>query len=199
MKKNKKSEKDQDTKMPGENVNINQDNDASNQDSNEERLDNDQEKKTDYEELESEYNKLVTQSKEYFEGWQRERADFLNYKKRIEREQASLKNFVTGEIIKKYLAVLDDMELALKNRPPNEGLGDWMNGIDLIYQKLVSILDSEGVEKISTEGEFNPNIHEALTQIDSSDHESGQIVEVMRKGYKIGDRVIRPALVVVAR
>ena len=111
-KKNKKSEKDQDTKMPGENVNINEDNNASNQDSNEERLDNDQEKKTDYEELESEYNKLVTQSKEYFEGWQRERADFLNYKKRIEREQASLKNFVTGEIINKYLAVLDDMGLA---------------------------------------------------------------------------------------
>ena len=167
--------------------------------SNEERLDKDQEIKPDYEELEAEYKKIVNQSKEYFEGWQRERADFLNYKKRIEREQASLKNFVTGEIIRKYLAVLDDMELAIKNRPPSEGLGDWMNGIDLIYQKLTSILDSEGVEKISTEGEFNPNIHEALTQIDSPDHESGQIVEVMRKGYKIGDRVIRPALVIVAR
>ena len=64
---------------------------------------------------------------------------------------------------------------------------------------MVSILDSEGVEKISTKGELNSNVHEALTQIDSSDHESGQIVEVMRKGYKIGDRVIRPALVVVAR
>ena len=199
MTKINKSEKDQDTKMSGENLNINQDNDVSNQESNEERLDKDQEKKPDYEELEAEYKKIANQSKEYFEGWQRERADFLNYKKRIEREQASLKNFVTGEIIRKYLAVLDDMELAIKNRPPSEGLGDWMNGIDLIYQKLVSILDSEGVEKISTEGEFNPNIHEALTQIDSSDHESGQIVEVMRKGYKIGDRVIRPALVVVAR
>ena len=198
MTKNKKSEKDQDTKMPEKNLNINQENNVSYQDSIEERLD-DEEKKPDYEELESEYKKIVTQSKEYFEGWQRERADFLNYKKRIEREQASLKNFITGEVIKKYLAVLDDMELAIKNRPSNEGLGDWMNGIDLIYQKLVSILDSEGVEKISTEGEFNPNVHEALTQIDSSDHESGQIVEVMRKGYKIGDRVIRPALVVVAR
>ena len=198
MTKNKKSEKDQDTTMPEKNVNINQENNVSYQDSIEERLD-DEEKKPDYEELESEYKKIVTQSKEYFEGWQRERADFLNYKKRIEREQASLKNFITGEVIKKYLAVLDDMELAIKNRPSNEGLGDWMNGIDLIYQKLVSILDSEGVEKISTEGEFNPNVHEALTQIDSSDHESGQIVEVMRKGYKIGDRVIRPALVVVAR
>ena len=74
-----------------------------------------------------------------------------------------------------------------------------MNGFNLIYQKLISILESEGVEHISTDGEFDPNVHEALTQIDSPTHESGQVVEVMRQGYKIGDRVIRPALVVVAR
>jgi molecular chaperone GrpE len=198
MKKNKKTEKDHETKMSEEIINEKQNDTSSTGMVDEEPLDVESEK-TNYERLEAEYKKVVTQSLEYFEGWQRERADFLNYKKRIERDQSSLKNFISGEIMRKYLPVIDDMELAIKNRPQSEGQTEWMNGIGLIYQKLVSILENEGVEKISTEGEFNPNIHEALTQIDSPDHESGQIVEVMRKGYKIGDRVIRPALVVVAR
>ncbi len=142
---------------------------------------------------------VVKQSQEFFEGWQRERADFVNYKKRIEREQASLKNFITSEIIKKYIVVIDDMELALKNQPQNQDCANWVNGVNLIYQKLVSILETEGVERITTTGEFDPNIHEALTQVDSTEHESGHIVEVMRNGYRIGDRILRPALVVVAR
>lgn len=146
-----------------------------------------------------EYEKLLHQSQEYFEGWQRERADFQNYKKRIERDQASLKGFITAEIIKKYLIVIDDLELALKNRPSIPECQGWVDGINLIYGKLISILDGEGVEKIPVEGEFNPNIHEAISQIDHPEIESGNIVDVMRQGYKIGERVIRPALVIVAR
>ncbi len=142
---------------------------------------------------------MVKQSQEFFEGWQRERADFVNYKKRIEREQASLKNFITSEIIKKYLVVIDDMELALKNQPQNQECANWVNGVNLIYQKLISILENEGVERITISGEFDPNVHEALTQVESTEHESGHIVEVMRNGYRIGDRILRPALVVVAR
>jgi len=145
------------------------------------------------------YEKLMAQSKEYFEGWQRERADFLNYKKRIERDQLALKNYLTGEVLKKYIAIVDDMELALKNKPNENNIKDWVEGIGLIYQKLISILESEGVERITTSGEFDPNVHEALTQIDSPAHESGQIVDVMRHGYKIGDRILRPSLVIVAR
>jgi molecular chaperone GrpE len=145
------------------------------------------------------YEKLMVQSKEYFEGWQRERADFLNYKKRIERDQLALKNYLSGEVLKKYIAIVDDMELALKNKPNDNNIKEWVDGIGLIYQKLISILENEGVERISTTGQFDPNIHEALTQIDSTAHESGQIVEVMRHGYKIGDRILRPSLVIVAR
>lgn len=144
-------------------------------------------------------SKLEKQSQEYFEGWQRERADFLNYKKRIEREQISLKNYTTAEIIKKYLVVVDDMELALKNQPGNAECLNWVNGVNLIYQKLISILESEGVVRIPTDGVFDPNLHEALTQIDSDDIESGHVVEVMRNGYRIGERILRPALVIVAR
>lgn len=144
-------------------------------------------------------SKLEKQSQEYFEGWQRERADFLNYKKRIEREQISLKNYTTAEIIKKYLVVVDDMELALKNQPGNAECLNWVNGVNLIYQKLISILESEGVVRIPTDGVFDPNLHEALTQIDSDDIESGHVVEVMRNGYRIGERILRPSLVIVAR
>ena len=195
----KKSEKDPKTKMTEEIMEEKVKNDAPQNDISEAKSNGDSMENSMVEDLESEYEKVVSQSQEYFEGWQRERADFLNYKKRIERDQASLKNFITIEIIKKYLTVIDDMELAIKNRPSDDVVIDWMNGFNLIYQKLISILESEGVEHISTDGEFDPNIHEALTQIDSSTHESGQVVEVMRQGYKIGDRVIRPALVVVAR
>lgn len=145
------------------------------------------------------YETLLAQSQEYFEGWQRERADFQNYKKRIEREQSSLKGFITSEIIKKYLVVIDDLELALKNRPVSKECQGWFDGIGLIYQKIISILEGEGVELIPVNGEFDPNIHEALSQIEHPEFESGEIVEVMRQGYKIGERVIRPALVIVAR
>lgn len=199
MKDKKKSEKDPEVNMSNEDDDIEKETSSSKMEVDEEKTSEDDVKKPDYKELEAEYEKVVTQSLEYFEGWQRERADFLNYKKRIERDRASLQQFISGEIIRKYLAVVDDMELAIKNRPSKEGVVEWMNGIDLIYQKLVSIIENEGVELIPTDGEFDPNIHEALTQIDSPDVESGKIVEVMRKGYKIGDRVIRPALVVVAR
>ncbi len=155
---------------------------------------------TESDSLQAELDAIKLKSNENFEGWQRERADFLNYKKRVEREQASLKNFIVADIVKKYLAVLDDMELAFKNRPTSEDCQGWVEGIALIHQKLNSILENEGVEKIPAEGlEFDPNIHEAVTQIDSPNHESGMVVEVMRVGYKIGDRVIRPALVIIAR
>lgn len=149
--------------------------------------------------IDNDYEKLLAQSQEYFEGWQRERADFQNYKKRIERDQASLKGFISAEIIKKYLVVIDDLQLALKNRPASSDCQGWVDGIQLIYQKLISILEGEGVETIPAEGEFNPNIHEAISQIDHSSVESGHVVEVMRQGYKIGERIIRPALVIVAR
>lgn len=165
----------------------------------------DEVKVDDSEEIKSEekdnknYEQLLMQSQEYFEGWQRERADFQNYKKRIERDQISLKGFITAEIIKKYLVIIDDLELALKNQPDSTDCQGWVDGIGLIYQKLISILKEEGVELIPVEGEFDPNIHEAISQIEHPEFESGRIVEVMRQGYKISERVIRPALVIIAR
>ena len=140
------------------------------------------------------------QAEEFFEGWQRERADFNNYKKRIERDHKLMTQAITGGVIKKYLVVLDDLERALKSRPKEGEGAAWAEGIDLILRKLQGILDSEGIQQIPADGvDFDPNLHEAISHEDSPDHESGQIIEIVQQGYTIGDRVLRPALVRVAR
>ncbi|MEI8131556.1 MAG: nucleotide exchange factor GrpE [Leptolinea sp.] len=150
--------------------------------------------------LSAELEKTRTESKENLEGWQRERADFTNYKKRIERDQVQMAQSMNGTIIKKYLVVLDDLDRALKNRPTDPEGAKWAEGIDLIYRKLQTILENENVKSIPVEtGMFDPNIHEAISHEDSSDHESGQVIEVLQQGYMIGDRVLRPALVRVAK
>ena len=153
-----------------------------------------------YEEMKRALEEARQQSSEYFEGWQRERADFINYKKRIEREQATLAQTLAGEILKKYLVILDDMERALKTRPTEGEGAEWAAGIELIYRKLQGILEGEGISRIPAENEmFDPNRHEAISNEDSPDHKSGEVIEVCQQGYLIGDRVLRPALVRVAR
>jgi len=150
--------------------------------------------------LKSELEKAHTQTKEYFEGWQRERADFMNYKKRVERDQTQLHQVVTANIIKKFLAVLDDMELAVKNRPTDATDQNWWNGVELISRKLQGILDAEGIARIPAENEFfDPNRHEAISHEDNPNFQSGQVIEVVKQGYTMGDKVIRPAMVRVAR
>jgi len=143
---------------------------------------------------------LKDKVKEYSNGWQRERADFSNYRSRVLRDQDITRQDITSEIVKKYLAIHDDMELALKNAPKNEELASWIKGIQLIDQKLQSILESEGVQRIPAENEtFNPNRHEAIAVEENPQFKSGQIIEILQQGYTIGDRVIRPARVKLAK
>jgi molecular chaperone GrpE len=154
----------------------------------------------DYSALQDGKEKAEQQGKEYLDGWQRERAEFQNYRRRIERDQAQTTLNITGQVIKKYLVILDDLDRALKTRPTQGEGAAWSEGIELIYRKLQTILENEGVERIPAEGTlFDPTMHEALTHEDSPNHESGQIIEVVQQGYKIGDRVLRPALVRVAK
>ena len=135
---------------------------------------------------------------EHLENWKRERADFLNYKKIIERDEKNLRSNVKIDMIKKYLPILDDLELAMKALPEDSKEKAWFSGIDLIYKKLQKILESEGVTVIDAE-EFDPTRHEAVTFEKSDGHSSGQIIEVLKKGYMLGDRVLRPAQVRVAQ
>lgn len=137
---------------------------------------------------------------EFKDGWQRERAEFSNYRKLVERTQSEERQNRTAEVVKKYLVILDDLERAIKTRPSEGAAAEWSEGIELIIRKLQGILEGEGVKRIPAENEvFNPMRHEAISHEESPDHESGQIIEVVQEGYTIGDRVLRPALVRVAR
>lgn len=143
---------------------------------------------------------LNQKADEFSDGWQRERAEFANYRKRMGRDLESQKINYKIDIIKKYLAVKDDLDRALKNMPESLIDEPWIGGIQLINQKLANILDGEGIEVIPSEGiAFDPEKHEAISHEENSDVESGFIIEVVQQGYAIGDRVIRPSLVRVAK
>ena len=150
--------------------------------------------------LKEELEEARIKSDEYLEGWQRARAEFANYRKRIEREREQVHQDASGLVIRRFLDVLDDLDRALKNRPQEGEGADWAAGIELIYRKLLSALEAEGVTPMEAEGDdFDPNLHEAISQEPSAEHESGEIIEVVQNGYLIGERVLRPARVRVAR
>jgi len=136
---------------------------------------------------------------EYLDGWQRAQAEFTNYRKRQERERELMRFEAVGRVVKRYLPIVDDMQRALKDRPREGDGAAWAEGIELIYRKLMSILEVEGVTPIEAEGQmFDPNLHEAVVQSESDEHESGIVIEVLQTGYKMGERVLRPAMVRVA-
>jgi molecular chaperone GrpE len=150
--------------------------------------------------LRKELDETRSKSDEYLEGWQRARAEFSNFRKRVERDREQVQQNAAGSIIRRFLDVLDDLDRALQNRP-QEGEGAiWADGIELIYRKLLSILEAEGVKPMAAEGQvFDPNLHEAISQEESPEHESGEIISVVQNGYLLGERVLRPARVRVAR
>jgi molecular chaperone GrpE len=152
--------------------------------------------------LQKELDGAMAKSEEYLQGWQRERAEFFNYKKRMEREQFQGTQNAVGNAMRRYLDIADDLARALKNKNrPTEGEGAvWADGIDLIYRKMLSAFEADGVKMMDTDGMiFDPNQHEAISHEDSPDHESGEIIEVVQPGYTLGDKVLRPARVRVAR
>lgn len=150
--------------------------------------------------LQQEIAEAESKAQEYLDGWQRARAEFANYKKRVERDQASVRQMAAANIYKNYLEVIDDIERALKDRPEDGEGATWASGIELIYRKLLSNLEVDGITVMVTQDQFfDPNIHEAISSEDTEDFESGQIVEVLKNGYLVGDKVLSPALVRVAQ
>ena len=147
--------------------------------------------------LQKQLTEAQSQAAEYKDGWQRSVADFQNYRRRVEAEKAETYQMAVGSVIKRYLPVLDDMERAIESRPPDL---PWADGVDLIYRKLQAILEAEGLKRIQAMGEkFDPNFHEAIAQEPVEGVECGTVIGVIRNGYLLGDRVIRPAMVRVAQ
>ena len=147
--------------------------------------------------LQTQLAEVESKASEYKDGWARSQAEFQNYKKRIERDNELIFASMKGDIIKKVLPALDDLERALQNRPADDA---WANGIELIARKLQNLMEGEGVKRIEVNGAaFDPNFHEAISHEPSEDVESGHVIAVVQNGYMLGERVILPALVRVAQ
>jgi molecular chaperone GrpE len=146
---------------------------------------------------EAKAREMEAKAAQNLDGWQRSVAEFQNYKKRIDRDRESDKAIMKGDLIKRFLPVLDDLERALQNRSEGDA---WAEGIELIRRKLQSILEAEGLKRIEAEGAvFDPNYHEAISFEPADGVESGRVIGVVQNGYTLGDYVVRPAMVRVAR
>ncbi len=154
----------------------------------------------DYAEQLEKLDELQVQLDQFSDGWQRERAEFANYRKQAAKNEEFHRQTSRIDILRKYLDIHDDIDLAIKNMPEHIKEDPWSNGILLIQQKLNNVLKSEGLEPITSEdNEFDPNLHEAISLEENPDVESGKIIETVQQGYKIGDRVVRPSRVRVAK
>ena len=131
---------------------------------------------------------------------QRAQADLVNYRRRADEERISLSKFSNSRLITKLLPVKEELDLAISHSDKVGAADSWLQGIRLIQRKLLSLLESEGVELIEGVGDlFNPLEHEALGTDENTEYPSGHIIQVVRSGYRLQDRVIQPAQVIVSR
>jgi molecular chaperone GrpE len=149
-------------------------------------------------EAERELEKARQQAEESTRSWQRSAADFANYRRRTEEERGVMAQFSNAVLITKLLAVLDDFDRALASVPEDAHEG-WLEGIQLVERKLRTVLESEGVTQIEAEGQpFDPNLHEAVVHQETTEYPDNYVMDEVQRGYRLGDRVLRPALVRVA-
>ena len=154
------------------------------------------------ESLEDKIAKLEAQLKESEDKYLRVHADFENIKKRLEREKYQAIDYASEKFAKDLLAPIDSLEMALQSANVNldaaELLGKLKEGIELTIKNFNSTFEKHNISKIETDGEFDPNVHNAVMQVDSENHESGQIVAELQKGYMLKDRLLRPSMVSIA-
>ena len=124
-------------------------------------------------------------------------ADFDNYRKRVAREHAELTARANERLVNDLLPVLDDLERALEAAAEHEE-AKLEEGVQLVHRSLASLLARQGLTEIGTEGAFDPHVHEALLAQPAEGAEEGSVLQVLQKGYKLGDKVLRPARVIVA-
>ena len=138
--------------------------------------------------------KLIAQRDEYLDQLQRSRAEFINYRKRTEAERMKLGEVVTANTLAQFLPVLDDFDRALTAVPAEEREGGWVSGITMIQKKLQGILERAGISEVPGVHEpFDPAFHEAVASDPGSSGEA--VVEVYQKGYRLGDTLLRAAMV----
>lgn len=151
--------------------------------------------------LENQLSELQAKADEYLDSLQRERASFANYKRRIDQENAQMAERLLGEHVRIFLPVVDDLERALEHAPADPDCANWIAGVELILKKLLTTLEKQNVTVIDLKpGDlFDPNNQEAVTHEENENYTDGQIIEVVQTGYQLKERIIRPALVRVAK
>jgi molecular chaperone GrpE len=153
----------------------------------------------DLERLRAELAEIEQKADEYLRLAQRTQADFINYRRRVDEERAQQARDATIGFLQRLLPILDDFERALANASPAEQESSWGKGVQLVERNLRGLLTAEGVERIPAEGtEFDPRQHEAVGRQPSTEVPEGHVLHVARQGYRKGERVIRPAQVIVA-
>lgn len=154
------------------------------------------------ESLEEKVARLESELKESEEKFLRAYADFENMKKRLEKEKYQAIDYASEKFAKDLLTPLDTLEMALNSAKAdvdaNELLEKLKEGIELTLKNFITTFEKHNITKVETDGEFDPNVHNAVMQVDSAEHNSGEIVQELQKGYVLKDRLLRPSMVSIA-
>ncbi len=164
-----------------------------------ETIEESKEEVNELEQLKLKLEKAESSSKDYLDKLQRSMAEFDNFRKRTNVEKASMYENGARDTIEKLLPILDNFERAILSTPEEDKNSAMFKGIDMIFNQMVETFKNMGVEEVSGVGEtFDPNIHNAVLHIDDDSFGENVVVEVMQKGYKYKDKIIRPSMVKVA-
>jgi molecular chaperone GrpE len=145
--------------------------------------------------LEEQLTREKERAESYYASWQRAAADYQNFKRRVDQERSEFTQIANAALMINLLPIIDDLERALENVDAHLAGLTWLDGIRLIHRKFQALLEMNGITEIPADGqEFDPNVHEAVMYAEG---EAGKVLNVAQKGYMLGGRVLRPAMVVV--
>ena len=151
-----------------------------------------------FEEQQKELESIDKEADQYLDYLKRLKAEFDNYKKRNQKEQGRKITLFSEDLIKQFLPIVDDLERALETVRGKEDITNFVQGVEIIFNQLKNTLEKQGLEQIRAKGEpFDPYLHEAIMKVELDEYPDNIIVEEMRKGYKLKDRVLRPTMVKV--
>jgi molecular chaperone GrpE len=146
-----------------------------------------------------ELTKVVEEREQLRDRLLRTTAEFDNYRKRVDRDRKEMADRAAEAVLTEILPIIDDLERALAAEDTGEGADAYRQGVELIHKQLLDLLTRRGVATIDTAGAtFDPHLHQAVSSEPSADHREGEIIEEFRRGYRLGDRLLRPAMVKVA-
>jgi len=146
-----------------------------------------------------ELTKVVEEREQLRDRLLRTTAEFDNYRKRVDRDRKEMADRAAEAVLTEILPIIDDLERALAAEDTGEGADAYRRGVELIHKQLLDLLTRRGVAPIDTAGAtFDPHLHQAVSSEPSADHREGEIIEEFRRGYRLGDRLLRPAMVKVA-